>query len=479
MEKWFEKYKSIPLPAKASLWYTICLIIQKGISVLTVPIFTRLLSTADYGVVNVFFSWQGILENFTTLSLSCGVFNNGMAKYPTDRDRFTSSLLGLTSVLTLIWYTGYLLFSQQIEGMVGLSFQLITLMFIQLLFRPAFSLWTARKRYDFQYRQILVATLLVAVMEPVGCILAVYYSNLNPAFARIVASTFILSLIYGIIYIMCVKDGKRLFDWKFWKYGLLFNVPLIPHYLSGTVLNNSDRILIERYCGEDKAGLYSVAYSAAMLLTLFSSAVNSSFSPWLYQKIYDGNIKEVRKTSVVIVSMMAAISFIWILMAPEVLAILAPVEYSEAKYIIPVVAVGAFYWFLYSLFANIQFYYEKTKYITILSICGAALNVILNIVLIPIFGYMAAGYTTLVSYMMYAGLHMLLSRTIANKNGISGIFNYKCIFAISLLLTLIMFAVMTLYENFIFRYLIIVVVLVILIILRDKIMKFLKTLLKK
>ena len=65
-------------PAKASFVLMITQLIQKGLAVITTPIYTRLLTTAEYGQVSVFFSWYEILVIFSGFCLSKGVFNNGM-----------------------------------------------------------------------------------------------------------------------------------------------------------------------------------------------------------------------------------------------------------------------------------------------------------------------------------------------------------------------------------------------------------------
>ena len=85
MKKIITKYKNLPEAVKASLWFTICSILQKGISFITVPIFTRMLSTEEYGVISLFGAWQNIITIFATLNLSYQIFNNGMSNMKTIR----------------------------------------------------------------------------------------------------------------------------------------------------------------------------------------------------------------------------------------------------------------------------------------------------------------------------------------------------------------------------------------------------------
>lgn len=77
-----DKYQSMPLPAKAGVWFTLCSIIQRGISVISMPIFTRLLSTDAYGTYSLYTSWYMLFSLIVTLNLASEVFNKGLADMP-------------------------------------------------------------------------------------------------------------------------------------------------------------------------------------------------------------------------------------------------------------------------------------------------------------------------------------------------------------------------------------------------------------
>ena len=94
------QYKSINVQAKSAMWYTVCNLLQNGISFLTIPIYTRILTTAEYGQYTVFQTWKDILLIFATLNLYCGVFTKAMVDHDDDRDRYTSSIQGLSTLIT-------------------------------------------------------------------------------------------------------------------------------------------------------------------------------------------------------------------------------------------------------------------------------------------------------------------------------------------------------------------------------------------
>lgn len=92
-----EKYKRMSIPVKASLWYTVCNVINKGIALLSTPIFTRILTEEQYGTFAIFQLWFSILIIFTSLNVFLGGYQKGLILYKNDIKRFTSSQLGLTT----------------------------------------------------------------------------------------------------------------------------------------------------------------------------------------------------------------------------------------------------------------------------------------------------------------------------------------------------------------------------------------------
>ena len=138
MKKFFKEilrvYKKIPLPAKASMWFVLCSVVQKGIAFITTPIFTRMMSTNEYGLVSVYSSWVSILTVVLTLQLATGVYNKAMIRYEKQRNEYTSSMLFLTTLFISGGLGIFLLFPKQLSNVLGMSTSLIIAMFVDLIF---------------------------------------------------------------------------------------------------------------------------------------------------------------------------------------------------------------------------------------------------------------------------------------------------------------------------------------------------------
>ena len=109
------KYRSLSSVVKAGLWFTICNFLQKSISFITIPIFTRIMSTEEYGMYSIYSSWHSILVIFATLHLSYYVFNKGLVKFEDDRDNFVVSVQSLSVAITVGVIFVYFIFRKQIN----------------------------------------------------------------------------------------------------------------------------------------------------------------------------------------------------------------------------------------------------------------------------------------------------------------------------------------------------------------------------
>ena len=134
------------------------------------------------------------------------------------------------------------------------------------------------------------------------------------------------------------------------------------------------------------------------------------------------------------------------------MGILAPGEYSEAMTLVPVIAASVFFMFMYSYCSNIEFYFEKTGLAAVASVLAAMLNLGLNAVFIPMFGYRAAGYTTLICYVALGAAHYAFSQRVTrDKTGASAL-NGIAIWGLSIFYVGISLLLPLLYPHPIIRY---------------------------
>lgn len=482
MNKLYEKYNKISEPVKASFWYTVCNIVNKGIALLSTPIFTRILTENQYGTFSIFQSWYSIIIVFTSLNIFLGGYQKGLLLYREDKDKFTSTQLGLTTTITLMFFMIYLINPQLWSSLLELSPVLMIAMFLELLFMPALEFWSTWQRFDFKYKKYVVISILMTVLSLGVGVISVINTELKVE-ARVYSDVFAKILFSGILFCLIFKKGKCFCSKKYWKYALVFNLPLIPHYLSNYILSQSDRIMIGKMIGNDKAAFYSVAYTISTMMILIVNAINSSLTPYLYKKINDietnNESKEliennIKKITIPIIIMIAVLCVLTMLFAPEVIKIFAGKNYYEAIYIVPPVSISVFFIFIYSLFSNVEYYFQKTKLIALATSVCAVLNLLLNYIFIDVFGYYAAGYTTLISYIFLSVLHYIFYRRLLSNMNIHHLYNIKAIFIISVILISIMIMAVFSYKVTFVRYLLVVCIVIVCTLFRKKIMLTIK-----
>ena len=292
MDNIFKKYKNFSPQAKAAIWYTVCNLLQKGISLIAVPLYTRILTPEQYGAYTVFLSWLEIFEIIATFRLSWSGYIVGLTKYDDDRDRYTSSVQGLGFTITSIALLIYLTIPNLINRLTGMTFGLTLMIFLLLYTTPAISFWSARQRVEYRYQAVVAVTMTSGILIPVlGIAAALVFDQKENAIigARVVVQ----GLIGVCLFFVNSRKSFCFYNKEYWGRSLRFNLPLLSYYLSTTVLNSSDRIIIQNLVGKAQAGIYGVAYSASMIMNLFNNSINSSVQPWLFAKIKEKDYKEI------------------------------------------------------------------------------------------------------------------------------------------------------------------------------------------
>lgn len=463
MNNLLKKYNELSEPVKASFWYTICNVINKGIALLSTPIFTRVMTESQYGTFAIFQSWYSIIIIFTSLNIFMSSYQKGLLLYKNDKASFTSTQLGLTTTITLFFILIYMFNPQLWSSIFELQPVLMFAMGLELLFMPALEFWSTKQRFDFKYKKYVAVSILMTIISLGGGVIAVLSTSYKVE-ARVYTDVLSKVLFSAFFFCLIFKRGKKFYSLEYWKYALAFNLTLIPHYLSNYVLSQSDRIMIGKMIGTDKAAFYSVAYTISMMMILIVNAINGSLTPYIYKKIneYEQNVTskhhieiEVKKTANSIIFLVAILCLVSMLFAPEVIKIFAGTNYYEAVYVVPPVALSVFFIFIYSLFSNVEYYFQETKLISLATFICAILNLVLNFIFIRIFGYYAAGYTTLFSYICLAILHYTFYKKILKIKNIGNIYQVKLIFLVSLILLILLVLVVISYKYITMRYLMI------------------------
>lgn len=483
IKSFIQKYRQMSNVAKATLWFTFATILQKGISFITVPIFTRIMTPDQYGLFSVYLSWMSVLTILGGMDFHTCVYINGLAKMEDEKEKddLAVSLLDLSFLITAGWLMIYWIAKDIANQYMEMTTPMVLLMFLEVFFIPAVNLWSTKQRYTYQYKKLIAWTLgQVLLNAGFGILFVLLAQEEFQAIAR-VSSIALVQVVFGaFLIIWFVLRAKKIFTTKYWKHAMRLHIPLLPHKLSLTVLGSVDRIMISNIVGASYTAIYSVAYSASMVINLIKLSISDALTPWIYESIKNKNYEAIRKNTIYVMLLILAMVFLFVLFAPEIMWIVGSKEYREAIYVIPPVAASVFFTFLYNLFSSVEFYYEETKKTMYASLVAAVLNVVLNLIFINMFGYLAAGYTTLACYIMLSVTHYLVMNGIVKNNiGDVQLFDLKFILIMSFVVILSTMVFSISYTHIAVRHGLIIAILVVMAVMRKKIIELLKTIKKK
>lgn len=452
MKKFFRRIANLSPGVKASISLFIASILTKGLSFITTPIFTRILSHEVFGQVSVYYSWLQLFGIVAMFCLSYGVFNVGMFDNPDRRDELSFSYLILGNIITLCFAAVFFCIYPFIKTQLGIALPAMILMMVFFFFQPAYLLWLARKKFEYKYKLPLLwscVSALISVATPIILITTLKNPD-NNFYYRVFGSEIALIVLHIGFYIYLGVKAKFKVNTSFWKKALVFNLPLIPHYLSAFVLSSSDKIMISYLISDEATAFYAVAYSIASIALIIWNAIDASLMPYTFQKLKEKDYKSLNKVVVPILLVFALGCLIVILLGPEMVLLMGSRGYSGAAVVIPPVVGGVFFQIQYFLYSNVLYYYKKPRYVMIGSIVAACLNLVLNYFCIKRFGYVAAAFTTLGCYFIQALIDYLAMRRAAKTS----IYNLAAIISISAVITCISIFSSLLYPYMVARYVI-------------------------
>ncbi|WP_273401839.1 oligosaccharide flippase family protein [Traorella massiliensis] len=473
------KYKLLSVTVKATFWFTVCNFLLKGISFITVPIFAAILPTAEYGAMSIYYSYEQIFLIFATLELSIGAYQRGVIKYKDNEKLFTTSVIVLGNIITFINLIVFCIFQDWIVSFTNISMTILVLMLMYFFVQPAYNAWLTRKRFSYEYKPAVLATLLFSILTTAISLFAVYLieqtSTIKIISALIVEIIFCLFFYIKNLNIVLFFKNLNLVK-EYWIYCLKFQMPLLFHSLSYLLLSQSDRVMIGNLVNNTKAAIYSVAYNLASAVLIFQQSLNQVFKPWRYQKMESKEYATIYSTSTTVTLLLGVMICLFILLAPDVIRLLFRKEYYESIWTIPPVSISVFFMYLYSMFSDIESYFYDTKYMAFISVSCAILNIVLNYFGIILFGYIACAYTTLITYVIFSLGHYYFMKKSLKRNGVKAkIYDVKKLSIISIIILIYGLIVLVLYKYDFLRYLALVLILSLIVYKRKYFINVIKT----
>lgn len=406
IQNWVKKFNNNK-NLKISTLYMIGNMSNKAIAFITIPIFTRLLTTSEYGIAQTYLSWVSILTLFVGLSLGNSI-RSAYVDFKDDLNGYVSSIYGL-SLLSFIASSGLVLLGVFIFKNIDIV--LVVCCLIQSYFQFVTVTMTIKYMMNVNYiKKTLLLALPNMCVQIIAIIMILNMEGDHKYYGYVFAYTIVYTVVGVYFIISSFIKGKKIINLKYWKYALAFSLPLIFHGLSLILLQSSDKIMLTSLYNSSETGVYSLIHNLSMVATAITASIEAIWVPWFTRKMMTSDKKTINNNITVYLEIVLVLMLCIMFLAPEVIKIMATESYWSGIYMIPLFVFASYEMYMYTVYVNVEYYYKSTKYIAFNTVVAAAVNLVLNYILIPHFGGIAACITTVISYFISFLMHSHHSR---------------------------------------------------------------------
>ena len=407
------------IAVKAGFFYVLSQLFVRGITFLTTPVFTRLLSNEQFNQYKLFESWLLIFAPVMSLSLYRSVER---AKYDVkDKfNEFVSSVQTLSYLSITGFFILFLILKEPVEKICSMTDFMLYIAFLYTYAHTSILYFQRREKQMMRYKASTSFTAATVVPATLLAVLFVVIGK-NTGYAEDlvtfrIAGYYIPMIVGGLcIGIVMLMQGRRLVNLTYWRYSLRFSIPLIPEMLSIQIMNQADKLMVTYMVSKVSSSIVSLSTTVSYIIWILEDSVWNAWLPWMYEKIARDESRDIQKYWSILMHTFGLISLGLVLFAPEIIFILGGKRYLDAIYLIAPMVTGTLFRFYSYSYTAIQNYHKKTGFVAVSTVSVMFLNIILNYIFIRMFGYRAAAYTTAFCYLVLMVMQAMMEKHITGE----------------------------------------------------------------
>ena len=407
--------------------YGLSSIVGRLLNYLLVPLYTyKFTNASDYGVVSELYAWVAFLVVLLTFGMETAYFRF-RKENTNEKDVFTSGFFVLT-VVNLFFLAGIFLFNQSIANALLFNEhpEYIILLGIIVVMDGLSSLPLARLRAEekaLQFAGINFASIFINILLNLVFMLILFDPN-NPEqgvfyilLANLISSAIKPILLYKDFLQLSFKPNGHLV-----RSMLVYAAPLVIAGFAGIINETLDRILLKHLLyeasdpstlthAEAQVGIYSACYKLAMLVTIIIQAFRYAAEPFFFAQHKSENKNQIYVKVMNYFIAFLCLIFLGVSLNIDILKHFIQNEsYWVGLGVVPVLLLANIF---LGIYYNQSIWYKlsnKTKFGAYIAICGAILTIVINVIFIPVYGYWASAWATLIVYAFQMILSYILGQ---------------------------------------------------------------------
>ena len=404
--------------AKETAIYGVSSIVGRFLNYLLVPVYTIALpaSSGGYGVVTNIYAWVALILVLLTCGMETGFFRFAN-KGQDDPMRVYSTTLLSVSIGSLVFVALGLLFLEPIAGWLeyGEHPWYIGMMMIVVAMDAIQSIPFAYLRY--KKRPIKFAALKLLFIFLNIALNLFYYVILE---GNDVGYAFLFNLVCTSVVMVCMIPELRGFtyvlDKELLKRMLRYSLPLVILGVAGILNQVADKIIFPFvYPDEVEAtiqlGIYGAASKIAMIMAMFTQAFRFAYEPFVFGKSKEKDSREMYAQAMKFFIIFTLLAFLAVMFYLDILRHVIGRDYWDGLRVVPIVMAAEIFMGIYF---NLSFWYkliDETRWGAYFSLTGCIILILMNIFLVPKYGYIACAWAGFTGY----GVAMLLSYFVGQK----------------------------------------------------------------
>lgn len=386
-------------------------ILGRFLTFLLTPLYTNYLSIVEFADITNIFSYIAFLNIFYAIGFDSAFFRF-YDKENLDKSKrvFSTayiSIFSVTTVLSIILFLNYTTIAQNICDSDNrndlILYSLLIPFFDVISYVPFLFLRITNRAKTFSI--IRLFNIFITIILTYIFIIEYKYGAMGVIYSHLIAS--LLSFI-TTFYILVTNLSFR-FDIELFREMIKFSIPTLPAQLSGIMLNLGDKPIVKALTNSESVSIYNANYRLGLPMMLFILAFDYAWKPFYLSNYKDPDSKKLFARVLTYITMIAAIVFLGvsfyinqIVNLPFLGGKLINPIYWSGLHIVPIILAGYYFNGMYNIFAagiNIS---KQTKYLSYSIIIAAGYNLISNLIFVRYFGYEAAAWNTLISYLISA-----------------------------------------------------------------------------